>query len=160
MRAIVAPFLALALLMPFSLPALALDDTPQNREAQADRYLEAIPPQGLIDNLLDQTADALPTADQDQFKALVAKHLNRAAIATAIRAAMVKIFSADELKALADFYGSPLGKSAMAKMPGYQNELGTALMSELQPAVVAAEKEARESAAVPPEEKTPPEEKK
>jgi hypothetical protein len=32
-----------------------------------------------------------------------------------MRASMIKNFSADELKALADFYGSPIRKSAMTK---------------------------------------------
>ena len=41
MSAIAARLLLLALLLPFSLPALRSGDTPQNREQQADRYLAA-----------------------------------------------------------------------------------------------------------------------
>jgi len=157
--------LALALLAPLSLPALALDDTPQNRERQADRYLVAIPPEGMIDELLSRTAETLPPADQDQFKTLVSKHLNRTHITGAIRAAMAKSFTADELQALADFYGSPLGKAAMEKMRTYQAELAPTLMSEFQTAVTAAEEEARANEKAQPEEKpsgdkAQPEEKK
>ncbi len=153
MRSIAARCLALALALPFSIPALALDDTPQSREQQADRYLTAVPPEGMIDELLSRTADTLPPADQDQFKTLVSKHLDRARITAAIRAAMAKSFTADELQALADFYGSPLGKSAMAKMQNYQAELAPTLMSEFQTAVTAAEEEARQSEKPEAEEK-------
>jgi hypothetical protein len=149
MRAIAARFLSLALLLPLSLPALALDDTPQNREEQANRYLEAVPPQGLIDELLGRTADTLPPEQQDQFKTLVSKYLDRQRIGSAIRAAMTKTFTADELQALADFYGSALGKSAMAKMQAYQNEVAPTLMSEFQTAVAAAEEEAHKSEKAP-----------
>jgi hypothetical protein len=142
MRAIAARCLALALILPFSLPALALDDTPQNREKQADRYLEAVPPQAMIDELLNRTADTLPAEQQEQFKTLVAKHLDRAAITAAIRTAMSKTFSADELQALADFYGSALGKAAMNKMQNYQQEVAPTLMNEFQSAVTKAEEEA------------------
>ena len=44
------------------------------------------------------------------------KHLDIGRVTAAIKAAMVKTFTADELKALADFYGSEVGRSAMAKM--------------------------------------------
>ncbi len=145
MRAMAARFVFLALLLPFSLPALALEDTPQNRVQQATRYLDAVPPQGMIEELLGRTADTLPPEQQDQFKTLVAKYLDRPKIAEAIKAAMAKTFTADELQALADFYGSALGKSAMAKMQSYQTEVAPTLMSEFQTAVTAAEEEARQT---------------
>ncbi|MFZ1109423.1 MAG: DUF2059 domain-containing protein [Rhodomicrobium sp.] len=153
MRAIAARCLALALLLPLSLPARALDDTPQNREIQADRYLEAIPPQGMIDELLARTADTLPADQQDPFKTLVSKHLDRAAITAAIRAAMAKTFTADELQALADFYGSTLGKAAMTKMQSYQQEVAPTLMNEFQSAVTKAEEEAHQASKAEEEKK-------
>jgi hypothetical protein len=153
MRAIAARCLALALILPFSLPALALEDTPQNREVQADRYLEAIPPQAMIDELLARTADTLPAEQQEQFKTLVAKHLNRAAITAAIRAGMAKTFTAEELQALADFYGSKIGKAAMEKMQSYQQEVAPTLMNEFQSAVTKAEEEAHPQSKAPEVEK-------
>jgi hypothetical protein len=44
---------------------------------------------------------------------------------------MVKIFTAQELNALADFYGSPVGKSAMGKFGIYMAEVMPALQQEL-----------------------------
>jgi hypothetical protein len=160
MRSIAIRCLAFALLLPFSLPALALDDTPQDRERQADRWLAAVPADGMIDGFLTQTAETLPPADQNQFKTLVSKRLDRARITAAIRSAMTKVFTAEELQALADFYGSPLGKSAMSKMSAYQAEFAPTLMSEFQTAVTAAEEEARQNEKAQPDDKAPPVEKK
>ena len=142
MPAIAARLLLLALLLPFSLPAFALDDTPQNREQQADRYLGAVPPQSMMSDMSAKMAETLPEEQRDQFKALMTKHLDLGRVTAAIKAAMIKTFTADELKALADFYGSDVGKSAMAKMGTYMSEVMPATMNEVQSALVKAQGEA------------------
>ena len=142
MPAIAARFLLLALLLPFSLPAFALDDTPQNREQQADRYLASAPPQSMMSDMAAKMAETLPEEQRDQFKALMTKHLDLGRVTAAIKAAMIKTFSADELQALADFYGSDVGKSAMAKMGTYMSEVMPATMNEVQSALVKAQGEA------------------
>jgi len=48
--------------------------------------------------------------------------------------AMVKHFTTDELKALADFYGSPVGKSAMQKFGAYMADVMPAIQAEMQKA--------------------------
>ena len=121
MSAIAARLLLLVLLLPLSLPAFALEDSPQNREHQAE---------------------TLPEEQRDQFKALMTKHLDLGRVTAAIKAAMIKTFTADELKALADFYGSDVGKSAMAKMGTYMSEVMPATMSEVQSALTKAQGEA------------------
>ena len=142
MSAIAARLLLLALLLPFSLPAFALEDTPQNREQQADRYLEVVPPQSMMTDMSSKMAETLPEEQRDQFKALMTKHLDLGRVTAAIKAAMIKTFSADELQALADFYGSDVGKSAMAKMGTYMSEVMPATMNEVQSALVKAQGEA------------------
>jgi hypothetical protein len=142
MPAIAARLLLLALLLPFSLPAFALDDTPQNREEQANRYLVAVPPQSMMSDMAAKMAETLPEEQRDQFKALMTKHLDLGRVTAAIKAAMIKTFTADELKALADFYGSDVGKSAMAKMGTYMSEVMPATMNEVQSALMKAQGEA------------------
>jgi hypothetical protein len=56
--------------------------------------------------------------------------------------AMVKNFTADELNALADFYGSPVGKSAMAKFPGYLGDVMPGLLAEMRRAGAEISQEA------------------
>jgi len=44
---------------------------------------------------------------------------------------MVKNFTTDELKALADFYGSSVGKSAMQKFGAYMADIMPAMQAEI-----------------------------
>jgi hypothetical protein len=144
MSAIAAQLLALALLLPFSIPAFALDDSPQNRSQQADRYLEVVPPQSMMNDMSSKMAETLPEDQRDQFKTLLTKHLDITRVTEAIKAAMVKTFTAEELKALADFYGSEVGKSAMSKMGAYMSEVMPATMTEVQSALTKAQSEAHQ----------------
>ncbi len=141
MPAISARLLLPALLLMFSIPAFALEDTPQNREQQAARYLEAVPPQSMMNDMSSKMAETLPEEQRSEFKALLQKHLDMTRIAAAIKTAMVKTFNADELKALADFYGSEVGKTAMSKMGAYMAEVMPATMTEVQSALVKAQQE-------------------
>ena len=151
MPAIPARLLLPVLLLLFSCPALALDDTPQNRAQQADRYLEAVPPQSMMNDMSSKMAETLPEEQRDEFKTLLQKHLDMARIAEAIKAAMVKTFNADELKALADFYGSEVGKSAMGKMGAYMAEVMPATMKEVQAALVKAQQDFHKGIQAPEE---------
>ena len=144
MPAIAARLLLLALLLPFSLPAFALEDTPQNREQQADRYLEAVPPQSMMNDMSAKMAETLPGEQRDRFKALMTKHLDVGKVTASIKGAMVKTFTADELRALADFYGSDVGKSAMSKMGAYMAEVMPATMNQVQSALLKAQEEAHQ----------------
>lgn len=113
------------------LPAYALDDTPANRAAQADYYLSAVPPQNVLNDMTEKLSATLPQDQRPVFKALMTKNLDINAVASLMRAAMIKNFTADELKALADFYGSPVGKSAMGKMGNYMADAMPPMIAEL-----------------------------
>jgi hypothetical protein len=43
----------------------------------------------------------------------------------------MRVFTAEEIKAMADYYGSPAGKSAMNKSGAYMTDLRPALQTEL-----------------------------
>jgi hypothetical protein len=57
--------------------------------------------------------------------------LDIAALTKAMMDAMVKNFTTDELKALADFYGSPVGKSAMQKFGTYMADIMPVMQAEI-----------------------------
>lgn len=141
MPATAARFLCLAFFLSFSLPAFATEDTPQNREQQAERYLQAVSPQAMMGDMTEKLAQTLPPAQQDEFKALMTKYLDMGRVTAAIKSAMVKTFTTDELQALADFYGSNVGKSAMAKMGDYMAEVMPTTMTEIQSALAKAQEE-------------------
>ena len=112
-------------------PCFALDDSPANRAREADRYLAATPPKELITEMVAQIAKAMPTEQRQSFEQGFAKSLDVAALEKAMKNAMVRTFTADELKALADFYSSPIGKSAMKKMGSYMSEVMPTLQGEM-----------------------------
>jgi hypothetical protein len=141
MPATAARLFCLAMLLSFSLPAFAGDDTPQNREQQAERYLQAVSPQAMMGEMTNKLAQTLPPEQQPEFKALMAKHLDMDRVTAAIKTAMVKTFTTEELQALADFYGSSVGKSAMAKMGDYMAEVMPTTMNEIQSALAKAQEE-------------------
>jgi hypothetical protein len=50
----------------------------------------------------------------------------------------IKIFTADELKALADLYKNPAGKSALKKMKLYEEHISTMLKTEFEKVKIKA----------------------
>jgi hypothetical protein len=62
---------------------------------------------------------------------MMTKDLDIAALSKAMTDAMAKHFTTEELKALADFYGSPVGKSAMQKFGAYMADLMPIIQAEM-----------------------------
>jgi hypothetical protein len=111
--------------------AFALDDTPVNRTKEAERYLKATPPEEMMKDVADNMAMNISPESRTEFKDLMTKHLDLTAITKAIKGAMVKNFTADELKALADFYSSPVGKAAMKKYGSYMADIMPTIQAEV-----------------------------
>jgi len=114
-----------------SLPVLGATDTPETRRREAERYLQVNPPKALLDDMVDKMAANLPPDQRDQFKRVMTTQFDLAALTKASMDAMVKNFTTDELKALADFYGSPIGKSAMQKVGAYMADIMPAVQAEI-----------------------------
>lgn len=111
--------------------SFALDDTPENRAKEAARYMETTPPEDIMKDIAEQISQNLSPENRREFKDLIGKHLNIAVITKAIKDALVKHFTADELKALANFYNSPVGKSAMKKFSLYMADVMPVIQSEI-----------------------------
>jgi hypothetical protein len=112
-------------------PVYSATDTPETRHHEADRYLQAVPPKALFEDMADKMATNLPADQRQQFKQMMTKDLDIAALSKAMADAMVKHFTTEELKALADFYGSPVGKSAMQKFGAYMADLMPIIEAEM-----------------------------
>lgn len=141
MRSFVKLLAVIPLVCLMSAPALALDDTPENRATQADNYLQAVPAQALMDEMAMKLAATLPESQRPAFIALLTKNLDMSAVTNSMRAAMIKNFSADELKAIADFYGSPVGKSAMSKFGSYMADAMGPLKAEIAKAITLTQEQ-------------------
>src|SRR5438552_2273979 len=106
-------------------------DTPETRRREAERYLQVSPPKAMFEDMADKMAANLPPDQREQFKRVMTTQLDMAALTKAMMDAMVKTFTTDELKALADFYGSPVGKSAMQKFGTYMADIMPVLQAEI-----------------------------
>jgi hypothetical protein len=102
--------------------AMAIEDTPQNREQQVDRYLQAVPMREMMEGTVRAMAANLPETDIAIFMELMLKQLNYDTITAAMRSAMIKTFTADEIAKMADMVSSPVGKTAMNKMSALMME--------------------------------------
>ena len=69
---------------------------------------------------------------------MMTSQLDIPALTKAMTDAMVKHFTTEELKALADFYGSPVGKSAMQKFGAYMSDLMPTIQAEMMKAQAKA----------------------
>lgn len=125
----------------FASSVYALEDTPENRAAQTQRYLHAMSPRELMTDMADQLAKTVPPDQRDLLRNVLTKYLDLDALTKAMTDSMVKHFSADELKALADFYGSPVGKSAMKKFGAYMADLSPTIQAEMTKAMAKANQE-------------------
>ncbi|MGE4488120.1 MAG: DUF2059 domain-containing protein [Kiritimatiellales bacterium] len=121
----------LSLIALIATSSLALEDTPSNREKEAERYLKTTPPAEMMKDMAEKMAVNLPPKQRSDFKEMMTTYFDVVAMEKAMLDAMTKYFTADELKALADFYGSPVGKSAMSKMGAYMADVMPAVQAEV-----------------------------
>jgi hypothetical protein len=135
--------IAFGLVAAVAASAWALEDTKATREKEADRYLAVMTVKEMFADMAEQVSKNMPADKRQEFKDLFTKHIDVPAMEKAMKTALTKHFTADELKALADFYGSPVGKSAMKKMPKYMADLMPAITSEVMKAQAKASSEAQ-----------------
>ena len=121
----------LALILCAWSPVFSAPDTPETRRKEAERYLQVSPPKALFEDMADKMATTLPADQREQFKKVMTTQVDIAALSKAMIDAMVKNFTTDELKALADFYGSPVGKSAMQKFGAYMADIMPVMQAEI-----------------------------
>ena len=134
-------FLLIIMMVLVSTTAFAVEDTVPNRNAEAERYLSVSPPREMFQDVAEQMALNLPPDQREQFRNIMTKHLDIDAVTKSMKESMVKLFTADELAAMADFYGSPIGVSATKKMGAYMGELMPTIQAEALKAVAKANRE-------------------
>lgn len=101
---------------------LNIEDTADNRLSEANRYLNVMPSKDMLIDLVSKMSQQIPEGKQKIFHDLMLKNLDLEKFTIIVRDSMVNHFTAEELGALANFYGSPVGKSAMVKFGDYMAE--------------------------------------
>ncbi len=112
-------FVTLIVLLFFSTSSYAqyasIEDTIDNRKLEAERYLNVSPPKDILIEAVAKIAPQLPPDQQITFQDTLLTNLDLNQVVSIVRESLITHFTADELSALADFYTTPSGKSAMAK---------------------------------------------
>ena len=106
-------------------------DTTEARQAAADRYLQAVPMAKMLDDSFAEISKTIPPDQRAQFIADIKSVVRVDFLQALTRESMVKTFTADELNALADFYGSVHGASAMQKFGAYVGRVMPAIQAEM-----------------------------
>jgi hypothetical protein len=125
-------------------PSFAIDDTPENRQAQVDRYLAAVPPDQLFAEITDSLVMNYPPSERAELRNFMTEIVDIDVITDAMVASMVKHFTADETAAIADLYESPVGQSAMKKMGVYMAEVMPVIEAEVMRALGELQKKEAE----------------
>jgi hypothetical protein len=113
-RSLVFGALALALIWP-SLPAGAQGD----RRAAAEAYARVVDYRLLIEKAATQRAAELPASEREAFIEFITEEVDFDMTRFYAISAMVDLFEASELQALASFAATPAGRSALAKLPAF-----------------------------------------
>jgi hypothetical protein len=104
--------LALALMLA-SIPASAQSD----RRAAAEAYARVVDYPLLVEKAASRRAAELPASERAAFIAFTTRNVDFEMTRFYAISAMVDLFEASELQALASFAATPEGRSALAKLP-------------------------------------------
>jgi hypothetical protein len=115
-----------------------IEDTPENRREAAQRYLKVAPLDDLMRDGAEKVAQTLPEDSREKFKAYMMQALDVKRLESVMTDSMVNRFTVGEINALADFYGSPEGKSVMKKFGLYMADIMPALQAETVKAIAKA----------------------
>ena len=138
-----------------SQPAKPLPDTPENRTTEAKRYLEAMPPKEMLREVANRVGPKFPESEQQIFKEVMASPAMEKAAYRITLEALVKKFTAGELKAMVDFFGSPEGHAAYKKFGPYMSEIIPPIQQEVKKSMAELQKQQ-----TPPGPTAPPAPKK
>lgn len=120
-----------AVLLSCACPALAIEDTPENRYKQIERYMEVVPPREMLNDITKNLSRNYPPNQRYQFRTILMSHVNIDTLVKAMNESMAKHFTAAEIKALADFYSTDAGQSAMKKMGVYMADVMPVVQAEV-----------------------------
>lgn len=92
-------------------------DTPENRLAAAGRYAATFDFSEMLTQSFQAVAQSLPPDQRDEFIRQASAMFDFDELTEFMKKTMAATFTVGELDKLADFYGTPEGKSIARKMP-------------------------------------------
>ncbi len=128
-------FVSAAIALGVCASAVSAQDSSADRQAAAARYMSVVPMSKMLEDSFAELAKQLPEDKRAGFIAKMRQTVRADALERIALDSMVKTFTTDELNALADFYGSKPGRSAMQKFGIYMGQVMPAIQAEIQRAV-------------------------
>ncbi len=125
--------------------AAALPDNKENRQAAAKKYLEVVPPQEMLQDFTERALPTLPENKRALFKEVMGRKSLQEFAYRVTQDTLVKHFTANEIQAMTNFYGSPEGKAIRPKMGSYTADLMPQIVKE-----VVKDLQGEEKAQAPP----------
>jgi hypothetical protein len=115
----------------FSVQNIFANDSKEARTHAAERYLAVVPISQLLEDTFREMSKSLPEALREGFVAQMRIVVRADVLEAATRASLVRHFTVDELNAMAEFYSSPHGASAMRKFGAYMADVMPAVQEEM-----------------------------
>lgn len=113
-------------------------DTPEERLNWAQEYMRVMPMSDLLDDMTNKMSANMKSDVAEKFKSLMKKSIDVQLLEKTARDSMVKHFTASELRALAQFYGSNEGKSVMKKFGEYMADVMPIMQAQVMQAAQKA----------------------
>ena len=113
-------------------PAPSASEAESAKQAAVERYFRAMPMSKMMEGMYSEIAKQLPPERRSTFLIEIRKVVPAERLEKIATAAMLKTYSTEEINALADFYSSPYGASAMAKFGAYMSEIMPPTTIEIQ----------------------------
>ncbi len=128
-------------------------DNEENRTAAAKEYMKIAPPKDLLQDFTSGVAEKLPEQFRKPFMTVISSQELQDAANQIVLKALVKHFTANEIKAMIAFYSTPEGKAILQKDGAYRAEVMNGINIEL---MTAFKKAVQEQHPKTPEGQQPP----
>jgi hypothetical protein len=113
----------ICLVLVFPATAGTLPDTPENRQAAAQTYIQYAAFEELVQNVIAAFALKMPESQRKDFIDKMKWNVRVDTIEKTAVDSLVRHFSVEELTALTEFAGSPQGRGVMKKFGAYMSDL-------------------------------------
>lgn len=114
-----------------------MGDSEANRTAEAQKFVTTMDLRAIVDSLAEEKAAIVSGLDKNAFRAFILREMRWSSLEDSMASALAKNFTTPEIRALADFQNSPVGKSLLGKYSSYQADIGPAIQAEIQRALAA-----------------------
>jgi hypothetical protein len=119
-------------------PATSVATTPiEVRRDLAGQFLEVLFEERYLGRLLKVAFDGLPVVGGKNFAGEVEGEIDDDRLYEALKIILIENYSSDELMAMVEFYGSPTGRSILAKRPRFLKQVNEIVQVELTKAIKA-----------------------